>query len=93
MKGDYQAAFEAIRGVPADVTEPRFFAYRAQLLLGVGRVDEASKDIDRALSLNPNFGDALALQSIIAVVQNDKERALDCREKSRCRRSRSQSQR
>ena len=76
MKGDYQAAFEAIREVPADVTEPRFFAYRAQLLLGVGRVDEASKDIERALSLNPNFADALALQSIIAVVQNDKERAL-----------------
>jgi tetratricopeptide (TPR) repeat protein len=76
MKGDYQAAFETIRGVPANVTEPRFFAYRAQLLLGVGRVDEASKDIERALSLNPNYGDALALQSIIAVVQNDKERAL-----------------
>jgi tetratricopeptide (TPR) repeat protein len=76
-KGDYQAAFEAIKGVPPDVREPRFFAYRAQLLLGVGRVDEASKDIERALSLNPNYGDALALQSIIAVVQNDKERALE----------------
>lgn len=82
MKGDYQAAFEAIKGVPADVREPRFFAYRAQLLLGVGRVDEASKDIERALSLAPNNADALALQSTIAVVQNDKERALNIAQKA-----------
>jgi len=41
MKGDYQRAFDALKGAPADVTEPRFFAYRASLLLGVGRVDEA----------------------------------------------------
>ena len=82
MKGDYQAAFEAIKGVPSDIREPRFFAYRAQLLLGVGRVDEASKDIQQALSLNPNYSDALALQSIIAIVQNDKERALDVAKKA-----------
>jgi tetratricopeptide (TPR) repeat protein len=82
MKGDYQAAFEAIKGVPADITEPRFFAYRAQLLLGVGRVDEASKDLDRALQLNPNYSDALALQSIVAVVQNDKDRALSIAQKA-----------
>ena len=62
--------------------EPRFFAYRAQLLLAVGRVDEASKDIERALSLNPNYSDALALQTIIAVVQNDKEKALEVAQKA-----------
>lgn len=76
MIGDYQGAFEALKGVPSDIREPRLFAYRAQLLLGVGRVNEASKDIQQELSLNPNDSDALALQSIIAVVQNDKERAL-----------------
>ena len=76
MKGDYQRAFDALKGAPADITEPRFFAYRASLLLGVGRVDEAGPDLERALKLNPNYSDALALQSIIAVVQNDKERAL-----------------
>ena len=54
MKGDLQAAFESIKGVPDTIGEPRFFAYRASLLLAVGRVDEASKDIERALSLNPN---------------------------------------
>ncbi|HTN71713.1 MAG TPA: tetratricopeptide repeat protein, partial [Methylomirabilota bacterium] len=82
MKGDYQRAFDAIKDVPSDIREPRFFAYRAQLLLGVGRVDEASKDIERALSLDPNYSDALALQSIIAVVQNDKEKALDVAKKA-----------
>src|SRR5205814_9966712 len=58
------------------ITDALFFAYRAWLLLGEGRVDEAGPDLDRALKLNPNYSDALALQSIVAVVQNDKERAL-----------------
>jgi tetratricopeptide (TPR) repeat protein len=77
MKGDLQAAFEAIRGVPASLNQPRFFAYRVSLLLAVGRVDEGTRDIERALTLRSNYSDALALQSIIAVVQNDKERALE----------------
>jgi tetratricopeptide (TPR) repeat protein len=76
MKGDYQNAFDAIKGVPNDIREPRFFAYRASLLLAVGRVDEAGPDLERALTLDPKYGDAIALQSIIAVVQNDKDKAL-----------------
>ncbi|MGZ8501034.1 MAG: TonB-dependent receptor domain-containing protein, partial [Candidatus Binatia bacterium] len=82
MKGDYQRAFDALKGAPADIAEPRFFAYRASLLLGVGRVDEAGPDLERALKLDPNYSDALALQSIIAVVQNDKERALGIAQKA-----------
>ena len=82
MKGDYQRAFDALKGAPDNITEPRFFAYRASLLLGVGRVDEAGPDLDRALKLNPNYSDALALQSIIAVVQNDKEKALGIAQKA-----------
>ncbi|MGH7767057.1 MAG: tetratricopeptide repeat protein [Candidatus Binatia bacterium] len=81
-KNDIQAAFESIKGIPDAVGEPRFFAYRASLLLGVGRVDEAGKDIARALSLNPAFGDALALQTVIAVAQNEKEKALDIAKKA-----------
>ncbi|MCE3241369.1 MAG: hypothetical protein K0Q83_1876, partial [Deltaproteobacteria bacterium] len=76
IRGDLQAAFDSIQAVPATLNEPRFFAYRAALLLAVGRVDEASQDIERALSLNPNDSNALSLQSIIAVVQNEKENAL-----------------
>jgi tetratricopeptide (TPR) repeat protein len=82
MKGDFQDAFEAIKGVPNDLREPRFFTYRASLLLAVGRVDEAGPDLERALSLDPSYGEALALQSIIAVVQNDKEKALALAQKS-----------
>src|SRR5574341_1273006 len=82
MKGDYQRAFDALKGAPADISEPRFFAYRASLLLAVGRVDEAGPDLDRALKLNPNYSDALALQSIVAVVQNDKEKALGIAQKA-----------
>jgi tetratricopeptide (TPR) repeat protein len=74
--GDIKGAFDAIAGVPPTVSDPRFFAYRAHLLLTVGRVDEASADIQRALRLAPNDPDALALQTVIAVAQGDKDRAL-----------------
>ncbi|MBI4523645.1 MAG: TonB-dependent receptor [Deltaproteobacteria bacterium] len=77
IKSDFQAAFDSIKGVPDTLAEPRFFAYRASLLLAVGRLDEASQDIDRALRLNSTYSDALALQSVIAVAQNEKEKALD----------------
>jgi tetratricopeptide (TPR) repeat protein len=77
MRGDLQAAFESIKGVPDTVGEARFFIYRASLLLAVGRVDEASMDIKRALSLKPKDSEALALQAVVAVVQNDKDKALN----------------
>jgi tetratricopeptide (TPR) repeat protein len=40
-------------------------------------VDEAQPDIERALVLEPNMSEAIALQSIIAVVQNDKKKAME----------------
>jgi Tfp pilus assembly protein PilF len=45
--------------------------------LSVGRVDEASANIKQALQADPKNSNGLALQSIIAVVQNDKSAALD----------------
>ena len=57
------------------IRDPRVFAYRASLLLAVGRVDEADADIERALRLDPNDSDALALQTIIAVVQNEQRQS------------------
>ena len=76
LRGDLLKAFSSIANVPGDIREPRFFAYRAHLLLAVGRVEEAVADIERAQRLNPNDSNALALQTIIAVVQNDKDKAL-----------------
>lgn len=77
LRGDLQKAFDSIEKVPEDVRDSRFFTYRASLLLAVGRVEEAGADIERALSLNPNDSSAFALQAIIAVVQNEKEKALE----------------
>ena len=82
LRGDLQRAFDSIANVPEDIRDPRFFAYRASLLLAVGRVDEAGADIQRALSLNPNDSNALALQTIIAVVQNEKDKALQVAQKA-----------
>lgn len=82
MRGDFQKAFDSIEEVPEDIRDPRFFAYRASLLLAVGRVDEAGADIERALRLDPKYSDAFALQSIIVVVQNEKEKALNFAKKA-----------
>lgn len=75
-KGDIEKAFESIKNAPEDITDPRFFIYRASLLLQVGRADEAHNDIEQALKLAPNHANALALQAIMAVVHNEKEKAL-----------------
>jgi len=74
--GDVAKAFSAIEGAPEDIPDPGFYTYRASLLLSVGRVDQARADIDKALGLAPRDGLALALQSIMAVVQNEPEKAL-----------------
>jgi tetratricopeptide (TPR) repeat protein len=69
---------------PAELKEndPRFYTIRASSLLQVGRVDEAKADLGKAMELDPNNSVALALQSIIAVTQNEKEKALELAEKA-----------
>ena len=59
-----------------------YLIYRASQLLDVGRVDEAAAEIDRALSLNPAYSEAFALLSIVALVQNDKDKALRTAQKA-----------
>jgi tetratricopeptide (TPR) repeat protein len=75
--GDLRQAFELLQQVPEPERDARLLAYRAHLLLAVGRVDEARADVARALRTAPNDANALALQSVIAVAQNDKSAALD----------------
>jgi tetratricopeptide (TPR) repeat protein len=72
QEGDLAMAFAAIAGAPEDIRDPRFFTYRAVLLLSVGRVDEAKADIERALTLDPRYSPAVAVRSVIALAQNDK---------------------
>ena len=64
-----------------DINDPQYLIQRASQQLNVGRVDSANIDITKALSLVPDNVDALALQTILAVVQNDKDKAILLAEK------------
>jgi tetratricopeptide (TPR) repeat protein len=55
----------------------RFYAIRAALFLSVGRVPAATADIDRSIALAPNDGIAYALQSVLNVVLNRREQAVE----------------
>jgi len=81
-RGDLAKALQDLENAPADVRDPRFFAYRAHLLLAVGRVDTARADIDRALQLNPSDANALSLQTVISLVQNEKDKAFEIAQKN-----------
>ncbi|HEX9158576.1 MAG TPA: TonB-dependent receptor, partial [Syntrophales bacterium] len=65
-----------------DANDPRFYTTRASQLLAVGRVDEATADIDKAQKLDPKNSDAFALQSMIAVTQIEKGKALELARKA-----------
>jgi tetratricopeptide (TPR) repeat protein len=81
-EGDLTSALSILCQAPEGIGDPRFFNYRAGLLLTVGRVDEASADIEKALSLDPKNSQAFALKSVVAVVQNDKDKALELANKA-----------
>ncbi|WP_020565226.1 tetratricopeptide repeat protein [Methylosarcina fibrata] len=80
--GDLQRAFDLIAKVPDTVTDRRFLSYRAALLLSVGRVDKAHGDIGRILRQKPDDDHALALQTIIEIVQNREGAALKIAQKA-----------
>jgi tetratricopeptide (TPR) repeat protein len=82
MEGNLQQALASLEEITEETRDPRFFTYRASLLLSVGRVEGAKSDIEKALSIAPNNSHALALQSIIALVQNEKEKALSLGKKA-----------
>jgi len=81
-EGNLAQAFAVLEGAPEDISDPRFFLYRAALRLSVGRVESAQSDVEKALRLDPGNSSAFALQSIIAVVQNDKDQALSLAQKA-----------
>jgi tetratricopeptide (TPR) repeat protein len=61
---------------PQVIEYPEKGLEEAALLLSVGRVAAARAVIERALESDPESSPAMALQSIIAVVQNERENAL-----------------
>ena len=69
-------ALALIRSLPPEPRAPRVLLFRAGLYLYVGRVEEARRDIQEVLALEPRNGDAYALQAIMEVARNNKEEAL-----------------
>jgi len=59
---------------PSDLT---CLTQRAEVLLRLGRIEEALRDIDGALALDSANGDANALRAIIQIAKNDKAAALE----------------
>ena len=74
-RGDTVAAFADLERVAPAARSPRFHLLRAALLLDVGRVDEASAELDLALRQDPGLGSAYALRSVIETVGNRPEQA------------------
>jgi tetratricopeptide (TPR) repeat protein len=72
----YPSVIASHPGAPSDWRE------RASDLLSVGRVEEARGEIDGVLKTAPSDADALSLQAVIAVAQNEKEKALDLAKKA-----------
>jgi tetratricopeptide (TPR) repeat protein len=81
-QGDLTSALSILCQAPEPIRDSRFFTFRAGLLLMVGRVDEASADIEKALALDSRNSRAFALKSVIAVVQNEKDKALELANKA-----------
>ncbi|WDN89547.1 hypothetical protein BuS5_02515 [Desulfosarcina sp. BuS5] len=80
--GDLEKAFSSLTKVPDDISDPRYYNYLAGLLLTVGRVDEASFNIEKALSIDSGNSYSFLLKSIIALAQNQKDTALGLARKS-----------
>ncbi len=75
-------ALERLDAVAQKDRNTGFYTLRAGLLLNVGRVDGAREDIRQALTLDTANSEALALKSVITVVQNRKDEALATAEKA-----------
>ncbi|NOY73147.1 MAG: tetratricopeptide repeat protein, partial [Gammaproteobacteria bacterium] len=75
-QGKISTALTTLDSLPDDVFNSNIYVYRAALYLAVGQVVHARADLERALRLESRNGEALALRTIIAVVQNQTEQAL-----------------
>jgi tetratricopeptide (TPR) repeat protein len=76
--GDIAAALEPFEPLSENQAQlAPLYLYRASLYLSVGRVEEATRDLDTVSGFGTNPSAVLALQSIIAVTQNEPARALE----------------
>ena len=78
-------ALQRLESIASGNRDAAFFVCRAAIRLHVGRIALAQADLQKALGLNPQNGDALALSAVIAVVQNRVAEAVDlARQAVRC---------
>ena len=73
---DISGALTAFEQVPEENRGPGFYSLRASMQLGAGRYQTALADINSALRIDASHGDALALASIIALTQNQRDEAM-----------------
>ena len=71
------ASLQQLEQVPLASRDASYFIRRSSTLLSVGRVDEASADLATARTLDPKSGDVYALNAVIDIAQNNRERALE----------------
>ncbi len=81
-QGQAAAALDSMENIAQSSRDSRFYTYRAGLLLNVGRVTQAREDIQQALLLHAANSEALALEAVIAVVQNRKDDAARAAQKA-----------
>jgi tetratricopeptide (TPR) repeat protein len=74
--GDLEGAFASLSRVPDPAPDPRVAAYRASLLLSVGRLEDAAPVIERILTRDPGNAAALALRAVVAIARNERAEAL-----------------
>ena len=75
--GDLAQAFTSLAQLSDIDQRAELLVYRAALLLRIGGVEAADKDLNAALKLSSDQPDALALKSIIASVNNQRQQAID----------------
>jgi tetratricopeptide (TPR) repeat protein len=77
QRGETTMALKVLAELPEKWNIPDLLTYRAGLRLSVGRVEGAGDDIEKALQFESAHTHALALNALIAVVQNKKAEALE----------------
>lgn len=77
QQGKTFEALSILENIPTGDFTVNLRLYQAGLLLAIGQASEAKMEIGRILDIQPDNSDAFALMAMIAVVQNNKEQALE----------------
>jgi len=76
-QNDPAGALDLLEQIPAADRTRRHYLTRASILMSAGRARQAAADLDTVLGMSPGDAEALALLSMLAVVQSRREEALE----------------